>query len=207
MEMPFLVYGAGGHAKVALDAARSSGIHVHLVLDDDASKLELCGWKVSRPAKTSELGHDGFAFIVAVGDNLDRARIFGNLIAEGGTPMSLIHQGSILSPSARIGAGTLVCAGVVVNPDAEVGRNCILNTSCSVDHDCVVGDHVHLCPGVRLGGKVTIGAGTMIGLGAVVLPNIKIGDHSIIGAGAVVNRDLPSGVVAYGNPTRVKRKL
>jgi acetyltransferase-like isoleucine patch superfamily enzyme len=50
-----------------------------------------------------------------------------------------------------------------------------------------------------------MGEGTMIGTGASVLPGVAIGDQCIIGAGAVVNRDIPSGSLAYGVPARVKR--
>ena len=34
-----------------------------------------------------------------------------------------------------------------------------------------------------------------------------IGSNTVIGAGSVVNRDIPDGVVAVGNPCRVLRKI
>lgn len=40
-----------------------------------------------------------------------------------------------------------------------------------------------------------------------ILPGVTIGDDTVIGAGSVVNRDIPSGVVAVGNPCRVIRKI
>ncbi len=40
-----------------------------------------------------------------------------------------------------------------------------------------------------------------------VLPGVTIGSNTVIGAGSVVNRDIPSGVVAVGNPCRVLRKI
>ena len=36
---------------------------------------------------------------------------------------------------------------------------------------------------------------------------MTIGDDTVVGAGAVVTRDLPAGVVAYGNPARVVREI
>jgi acetyltransferase-like isoleucine patch superfamily enzyme len=36
---------------------------------------------------------------------------------------------------------------------------------------------------------------------------VSIGEHTVVGAGAVVTRDLPAGVVAYGNPARVVREI
>ena len=34
-----------------------------------------------------------------------------------------------------------------------------------------------------------------------------IGKDSIIGAGSVVTKDIPEGVIAFGNPCRVQRKI
>ena len=50
-----------------------------------------------------------------------------------------------------------------------------------------------------------IGSNCWIGAGAVIMPGVTIGDGSVIGAGSVVTRDIPSGVVAVGNPCRVQR--
>ena len=54
---------------------------------------------------------------------------------------------------------------------------------------------------------VHIGKNCWIGAGAVILPGITIGDNVVIGAGSIVTKDLPSNVVAVGNPCRVLRPL
>ena len=36
---------------------------------------------------------------------------------------------------------------------------------------------------------------------------ITVGNNVVIGAGSVVTKDIPSGVMAFGNPCRVYRKL
>jgi galactoside O-acetyltransferase len=36
---------------------------------------------------------------------------------------------------------------------------------------------------------------------------VTIGDDTVIGAGSVVTKDIPSGVVAVGNPCRVVREI
>lgn len=53
---------------------------------------------------------------------------------------------------------------------------------------------------VKIGDFVWLGAGT------IVLPGVTIGDNVVIGAGSVVTRDIPSNVVAFGNPCRVYRE-
>ncbi|OQC64172.1 MAG: putative acetyltransferase EpsM [Verrucomicrobia bacterium ADurb.Bin006] len=206
--LPFLQYGVGGHGKVVWDAACSTGLRVDLVADDNLRIVEFEGLKVIHPSWSGDMGlPPAYEFLVAVGDNAARAELFKCLLRAGGKPRTVCHRFSVVSRTATIGSGTLICAGAVVNPEASVGVNCVLNTASSVDHDCRVGDHAHLCPGVRLGGTVCVGEGAMLGLGAVVLPGVSIGAWSVIGAGAVVLRDLPPRGVAYGNPAHVARIL
>lgn len=54
---------------------------------------------------------------------------------------------------------------------------------------------------------VHIGNCVWIGANAVILPGVTIGDNSIIGAGSVVTKDIPSNVIAVGNPCRVLREI
>lgn len=54
---------------------------------------------------------------------------------------------------------------------------------------------------------VAIGDGVWLGAGAIVCPGVTIGEDTVVGAGAVVTKDLPAGVVAYGNPARVIREI
>lgn len=54
---------------------------------------------------------------------------------------------------------------------------------------------------------VHIGKNCWIGAGAIILPGVTIGDQVVVGAGSVVTKDLPSNVVAVGNPCRVVREI
>jgi len=54
---------------------------------------------------------------------------------------------------------------------------------------------------------VHIGKNVWIGANVVVCPGVTIGDNTVIGAGSVVTKDIPSNVVAYGNPCRVAREI
>lgn len=62
-------------------------------------------------------------------------------------------------------------------------------------------------PFLQFNKDVHIEEGVWIGAGAVILPGVTIGKWSVIGAGSVVTKDIPAGVVAYGNPCRVAREI
>jgi galactoside O-acetyltransferase len=61
--------------------------------------------------------------------------------------------------------------------------------------------------GYQYNKPVRIGKNCWIGAGAIIVPGITIGDHVVIGAGSVVTKDIPSNVVAVGNPCRVLREI
>ncbi|MEI6055878.1 MAG: sugar O-acetyltransferase [Lentisphaerota bacterium] len=54
---------------------------------------------------------------------------------------------------------------------------------------------------------ITVGDDVWFGGGVIVLSGITIGNNVVIGAGSVVTKDIPSGVVAAGNPCRIIRKI
>jgi acetyltransferase EpsM len=205
MNSPLILFGAGGHGKVVLDAALAAKREIAFIVDDAPHDKDLLGLSVVCSQDQRWLGLEEFRFVVAVGDNDTRAKIFAQLKARNGIPENVVHPRTVISPFASLGLGIVCFAGIVINPGTVISDNCIINTSASIDHDCRLGAHVHICPGVRLAGSVCVGEGTMIGTGASILPGIKIGEHCVIGAGAVVSRDLPDGVVAYGVPARVRR--
>lgn len=61
--------------------------------------------------------------------------------------------------------------------------------------------------GIQYNAAVHIGKNCWIGAGALIMPGITIGDNSVIGDGSVVTKDIPSNVVAVGNPCRVLREI
>ena len=61
--------------------------------------------------------------------------------------------------------------------------------------------------GYQYNASVRIGKNCWLGAGTIVLPGVTIGDNVVIGAGSVVTKDIPSNVVAVGNPCRVLRPV
>jgi galactoside O-acetyltransferase len=61
--------------------------------------------------------------------------------------------------------------------------------------------------GLQFNKPIHIGKNCWLGAGVLVMPGVTIGDNTVIGAGSVVTKDIPSNVVAFGNPCRVRREV
>lgn len=99
------------------------------------------------------------------------------------------------------------------------------NLTCVDDTHIYVGDYTMFGPNVTLATAghpilpklrqqayqynmpIHIGRNCWLGAGVVVLPGITIGDNVVIGAGSIVTKDIPSNVVAAGNPCKVLREV
>ena len=95
----------------------------------------------------------------------------------------------------------LDCAEIIIGDNVLIGPNVgIYAASHPVSHELRSLDYEFAFP-------VNIGNNVWIGGGVVINPGITIGDYSVIGSGSIVTRDIPSNVVAAGNPCRVLREI
>jgi len=212
--VPVVGLGAGGHAKVVIEALQCHAAYDLVGLLDPDSRLQ-GGQVLGIPV----LGDDSllaglvrqgirhfFVGVGAVGDMAPRRRLFEYGLRQGLSPVSVIHPRALVSPSAVLGSGITILAGAIVNAQARIGENVIVNTGAVVEHDCIVGDHVHIATGAKLASTVRVGDGTHIGIGASVRQCVCIGRDVTVGAGAVVVSDTADGVVVVGVPARVLRR-
>jgi len=202
-----VIYGAGCQGRVCFDTARVLGIPIHSFIDDQPDTGTVMHTPVVSLEQFTAQKADHFNFVLAVGNNVVRKKLYHLLTDMGGSHISLIHPFHSISSDATFKQGIVSMAGAIVNTGAVIGNGAVLNTSCSVDHDCIIEDFVNLCPGVRLAGNVHVGEGSFLGTGAIVIPNTKIGRGCTIGAGAVVTRDIPDHATAYGVPAKVKNVI
>lgn len=193
------LFGASGHGKVIKDILNANGIKVEAFADDNPNVNE-CG---GRPVMHDATGLS--PMIVSIGVNRIRKMIVERLKANNPDIMfaTAIHPSAVISPTAKIGEGTVVMAGAVVNADAVIGNHCIINTGATVDHDCKIGDYCHIAPGVNISGATNVGEGTWVGVGSCVIQCLNIGKNCMIGAGSVVVKDIPDNVTVFGCPAKV----
>lgn len=194
--------GAGGHAKVVIEALIANGHHFGQIIARDGNSARQ-GQRIGEvwiahpeiePAMAGDKAH------VAIGSGDVRAKLYARALAIGCHALTIIHPAAHVSPSAVIGAGSFIAAGAIVAASAVVGTGCIINHGAVVDHDCVIGAHSHVAPNATLGGGVTLGENVMIGAGAVILPGLSVGANSLIGAGAVLTRSIGAKQIWFGNP-------
>jgi maltose O-acetyltransferase len=109
----------------------------------------------------------------------------------------------------RVGARTFInynltaldVAPITIGEDCQLGPNVQLLTPTHPVEPQPRRDRLEAARPIVIGDNVWIGGG------AIVLAGVTIGDNSVIGAGAVVTRDVPSDVIALGNPARVIRSI
>lgn len=108
----------------------------------------------------------------------------------------------------------------------EIGKNFYANHNLVIldANKVTIGDNVKIGPncGIYTSGHpiekevrkklefakpINIGSDVWIGGNVCIMPGVTIGDNVVIGAGSVVTKDIPSNVVAFGNPCKVVRKI
>lgn len=141
----------------------------------------------------------------------ERQRLLQEMFAE-------IGEGVYLEPPLRANwAGRHV----------YLGKNIYANFNLTLvdDGEIYIGDYTMIGPNVTIATAghpvlpelreeayqfnipVHIGRNVWIGAGVIILPGVTVGDNTVIGAGSVVTKDVPSDVVAAGNPCRVLRPI
>lgn len=204
-----ILFGAGGHGLVVLDAVlASNGVALDLIVADSNPKLHgssFYGHLVVAHTELSDLAPRFFH--VSIGSNEARRLVYQDLSALGHQATTIMHPSAVVSASARIGSGCFIAAGSVLGPGVSVGDGVIVNHGAVIDHGCRIGDFSHVAPNATLAGDVQIGSGVLVGAGAVVLPGVSVGEAAVIGAGAVVTGEVKAFMTLIGVPGRVRQRV
>ena len=206
-----VILGASGHGLVVLEAAHAQGYEIAGFVDSfKPVGLEILGHKVlGHPDQLPALmrAHRFVGGILAVSNNLTRSTVAAHVqrVAPDFQFVKVVHPRAWISPSATVGAGTLVLTGAIIHATCVVGEHAIVNTKVSLDHESELSAFASLLPGVTTGGGVRVGEFSCVCAGSTLSHQVKIGRHTVVGAGSLVLKDLPDEVLAFGSPARVIR--
>ncbi|MBD3179855.1 MAG: N-acetyltransferase [Candidatus Latescibacteria bacterium] len=146
---------------------------------------------------------------------------------------SVIYAGSTIGNNLETGHNVVIREQNEIGDDFSIWNNSVIDYGCKIGNGVkvhcniyipqytVIEDDVFMAPGVTIANDIHPGCpesgecmrgpvlkkGCRLGVNVVLVPYVTIGEETLVGAGSVVTRDLPPGVLAYGNPARVKANL
>lgn len=91
---------------------------------------------------------------------------------------------------------------LMVMPDVMFPERIKVGNNSIIGYNTTILAHEYLIDEYRVG-DVVIGKNVLIGANSTILPGVKIGDGAIVSAATLVNKDIPPGVFAGGNPVKI----
>ena len=127
---------------------------------------------------------------------LDTVEILSPFIVDYGYNV-YIGEGSFLNHNIYL----MDCAEIRIGKKCFIGPNCGFYTAI---HPLAAEPRNE---GLEMAKPINIADNVWIAADVTVMPGVKIGKGSVIGAKSLVSKDIPAGVLAYGNPCKVVKRL
>ena len=207
--MILAIYGSGGLGRevyeIAIRRNAVSSLWNKIIFIDDFS-VEGDYFGTTRIQFNTLNKHKSeYECIIAVGEPSTREKLFQKLTNDNIKLTQLIDPTAIISPTAKIGEGSIICEYSTIHTGVELGYNTLIQPFCNIGHDIKVGNHTVLSPYCAPGGGSIFGERVYVGMHSSILELLTIGDDAILGMGSVVFRDVPTGSTVVGNPARITR--
>ena len=139
-ELSLLILGAGSHGEEVMELAQELRIFRQISFLDDTNKPNAIG-----PCTNFEDYRDVYPVAVpAVGNSAVRRRWTRELVEAGFLIPTLIHPTAVVSHSASIGVGTVICARATIGPGVQIGQGCIISSGATVNRGVVIPDFAYV---------------------------------------------------------------
>ena len=201
-----IIIGAGGHAAELNDYINhdnknrrgSNGFNIVGFIDDDKESFKR--YSFSAPFLGTIADHEineEVYYLMGIATLEFRKKIILELSGKGAKFTAFIHPDAFISPSSKIGNGTVIAPNVNLGPNTEIGEFSMINSRCSIGHDSKVGDFNFLSPNVCLSGFTQVGNENIFGINSATIPGIKIGNRNKVMAGMVLDKNVGNNEVVF----------
>jgi len=146
---------------------------------------------------------------------------------------TIIYPDNIIGDNFTTGHFVLIREGNRIGKNVIIGTNSVLEGNCKIEDNVVMHSNVQLGEGtiIKEGSWIgprcvtlltphprckhkekcnkapIIGKNVVVGVGSIIMPGISVGDGAMIGAGSIVTKNVPAGMLAYGSPAKIIKKV
>lgn len=173
-------------------------------IDDGIAKgTEINGYEVLGDVSFLQDMEQPVHVVCAIGNSVIRQKLINKLIKKENVIFpNLVDPTAVISDTATIGRGNIICAGSVISTNVTIGDFCTFDWNCTIGHDADIYDFVMAYPNVNISGFVKTGEILEIGTGTQIIQGVQLCDNVVIGAGTVVIRDITEAGTYVGSPAR-----
>lgn len=139
MKRTLLILGAGQYGSVAYEIANAMNCFEKIAFLDDSSERA-----IGKLSMYAELKGEFTHAVVAIGKTSVRMQWLAKLRAAGYHLDPLIDPRAYVSPTSRIGGGTIIEPYAVVQPNATIGRGCLICSGSVLKHNSHVSDGCYI---------------------------------------------------------------
>ena len=202
-----IIIGAGGMGRTLYDMARESvgfGTEYEIkgFIDDNIAALD--GFENYPPMLGTINGYqpkEDEVFVCSIGGG-SRRKCMEEIIARGGSFLTMIHKTARIGTNVEIGEGTIVGAFTSIGADAKVGRYNLIQSYTVVGHDSRIGDWNRIDTHVTLVGGTIVENEADIHTSAMINHKVVVESNSRVAACSFVIRRVKSGTTVMGNPAK-----
>lgn len=202
-----IIIGAGGMGRTLYDMARESvgfGTEYEIkgFIDDNIAALD--GFENYPPMLGTISDYQPASdevFVCSIGGG-SRRKCMEEIIARGGSFLTMIHKTARIGTNVEIGEGTIVGAFTSIGADAKVGRYNLIQSYTVVGHDSRIGDWNRIDTHVTLVGGTIVEDEADIHTSAMINHKVVVESNSRVAACSFVIRRVKSGTTVMGNPAK-----
>ena len=174
-----------------------------LYIDDEAVKHNR--YKIKYIGKIEDFPSEFLSddFILTIAEPHSKKEVLHRLSKYNLNFISFIHSSVVISPSAKFGAGVIICPNSLISSDSILGDFVFVNALSSIGHDATIDNYSTLSAHVDIMGFSRVGKSVFFGSGSRAFPNSVIGNNCKVGAGATVMKKIPDDTTIYITPSKI----